>query len=67
MFPFVACAFLEYSLITIDFIAAIFAIIALVLISEPKKPEFEFQMNGDILGVFSAIFAALTIIFMRKA
>lgn len=67
MVPFVAKAFLDYTLIKIDYIAAIFAFLALALISQPSQPDFKFQMNGDILGVFSAVFAALTIIFMKKA
>ena len=34
---------------------------------QPYQTEIKFQINGDILGVLSAVFAALTIIFMRKA
>ena len=67
LFPFVAWLFLDYSLIGIDYIAVIFAFIALAFMIQPYQTEIKFQISGDILGVLSAVFAALTIIFMRKA
>lgn len=66
IYPFLAGNFLEYNLMKIDYLAAVAAGFALLLFCQPFGDEYGRETYGEILGLLSAFFASLTILFMRK-